>query len=244
MNWIYLSPHLDDVVLSCGGLVWEQVQQGNRVEIWTICAGDPPSIPLSNFALSLHERWQTEQKTPAHRRAEDLVACRRLGVTPRYFSMLDCIYRRSPENGESLYNNELDLFGEINPAEIKLVSSLTKELAQAIPRGSNLVSPLTVGGHVDHRLVRAAVEGLKSPVWFYADYPYIQWLGAIPGDLVNGMRLDKFPVTNSGLVAWVEAVAAYTSQISSFWFTEEDMEREIRNYCQKNDGVRLWRHAE
>jgi len=244
MDWIYLSPHLDDVVLSCGGLVWEQAQQGDRVEIWTICAGDPPTTPLSSFALSLHERWQTEQHTPAQRRLEDIHACQRLGVIPRYFSFLDCIYRRSPENGESLYNTELELFGEIHPSEIGLVPLLTQELAQVIPRSATLVSPLTVGGHVDHRLVRAAAEGLRLPVWFYADYPYVQWLGTIPADLVDGMKLFEFPVTEVGLAAWIESVAVYTSQISSFWFTLEDMKGEIRNYCQKNGGVQLWRYLE
>jgi len=42
MHWIYLSPHLDDAVLSCGGIIWQQVQSGHQVEIWTICAADPP----------------------------------------------------------------------------------------------------------------------------------------------------------------------------------------------------------
>ena len=244
MDWIYLSPHLDDVVLSCGGLVWEQAWQGERVEIWTICAGDPPPIPLSSFAISLQERWQTEQHAPAQRRAEDMLACQRLGVIPRYFSLSDCIYRRSPENGESLYNSELELFGEIHPAEISLVSLLIQELAQAIPRGATLVSPLTVGGHVDHRLVRAAAEGLGLPVWYYADYPYVQWLRTIPADLVSGMKPFEFPVMDAGLAAWVESVAAYTSQISSFWFSLEDMEEEIRNYCLKNGGVQLWQYTE
>jgi LmbE family N-acetylglucosaminyl deacetylase len=77
MDWIYLSPHLDDVVLSCGGLVWEQARQGERVEIWTICAGDPPPIPLSSFAASLHERWQTNNKRQSSA-AEDKLACQRL----------------------------------------------------------------------------------------------------------------------------------------------------------------------
>lgn len=244
MDWIFLSPHLDDVVLSCGGLAWEQLRQGEHVEIWTICAGDPPHVPLSAFAASLHERWQTEQQAPAQRRLEDLQACQRLGVIPRYFGLPDCIYRRSPENGESLYNSELELFGEIHPAELGMVSLLAQELAQAIPRGAALVSPLTVGGHVDHRLVRAAAEGLGLPIWYYADYPYVQWLRTIPADLVRGMKAFEFPITEAGLAAWIESVAAYPSQISTFWFSRKDMEEDIRNYCLKNGGVQLWRRIE
>ena len=29
MRWIYLSPHFDDAVLSCGGLIWEQTHSGD-----------------------------------------------------------------------------------------------------------------------------------------------------------------------------------------------------------------------
>jgi LmbE family N-acetylglucosaminyl deacetylase len=244
MKWIYLSPHLDDAVLSCGGLIWDQVQQGERVEIWTICAGNPPPDPLSAYAASLHERWQTAGQAPAERRAEDMLACQRLGATPRYFNLPDCIYRRSPENGESLYNSELELFGEIHPAEAGLVDSLTKDLAQAIPEGASLVSPLTVGGHADHRLVRAAAEGSGLPLWYYADYPYVQWLRGIPDELVIDLEPTVFPVSQAGLAAWVESVASYVSQISTFWFSREDMEIEIRGFSQKNGGVQLWRHTE
>jgi hypothetical protein len=125
-----------------------------------------------------------------------------------------------------------------------LVSLLTEELTQAIPQGAALVSPLTVGGHVDHRLVRAAVEGLSLPAWYYADYPYVQWLKTIPPDLVSEMKPVEFPVTEAGLFAWIESVAAYPSQISSFWFSLKDMEEDIRNYCLKIGGVHLWRFVE
>ena len=53
-------------------LVWEQVQAGQQVEIWTICAGAPgPGEPLSAFALSCTQRWQTEQEAVSTRQTED-----------------------------------------------------------------------------------------------------------------------------------------------------------------------------
>ena len=71
MRWIYISPHFDDAVLSCGGLIWEQTQKGNPVEIWTVCAGDAPPGPLSLLALDCHRQWGIES-------AAELVAARRL----------------------------------------------------------------------------------------------------------------------------------------------------------------------
>jgi len=46
-TWTFLSAHFDDVVLSAGGLVWELTRRGERAEIWTICAGDPPANPAT-----------------------------------------------------------------------------------------------------------------------------------------------------------------------------------------------------
>src|SRR5512139_3118661 len=79
MHWIYLSPHLDDAALSCGGLIWEQVHAGDTVSVWTICAGDPPNGSLSPFAEALHARWQSGIEAAVLRREEDVTSCLLLG---------------------------------------------------------------------------------------------------------------------------------------------------------------------
>ena len=56
-QWIFISPHLDDVALSCGGLVWRLAQEGQQVSIWTVLAGDPPDEDYSEFARINHQRW-------------------------------------------------------------------------------------------------------------------------------------------------------------------------------------------
>lgn len=77
--------------------IWWQTQQGEKVEIWTVCAGNPPEGPLSPYAQTLHQRWQTGPEAVAVRRQEDQEACQRIGALPRYFSIPDCIYRYDPE---------------------------------------------------------------------------------------------------------------------------------------------------
>ena len=104
MRWIYLSPHFDDAVLSCGGLIFEQTRQGLQTEIWTIFAGNPPPGPLSDFALQNHSLWglTSAAETVAMRAAEDEEAASIVGAELVHFEIPDCIYRRSPE-GEYLY---------------------------------------------------------------------------------------------------------------------------------------------
>ena len=57
MRWIYISPHLDDAVLSAGGLIYEQTRAGMDVEIWNFMCGFPPNAELSPYAQILHKDW-------------------------------------------------------------------------------------------------------------------------------------------------------------------------------------------
>ncbi len=240
MEWIFLSPHLDDVALSCGGLVWELTRAGDSVAIWTICAGDPPPDSLSPYAGSLHTRWATGVDAVAARREEDARACRILGASPRYFSFLDAIYRRSPTDGRALYNSDEDLFGELNPQEADLLESLRKELAALLTREAKICCPLTIGGHVDHRLVRMAAERLGHRLWYYADFPYVVLSEHNVSEFASGMSSKLFPISQEGLAAWEASVAAHASQISTFWGDEAEMRAAIRRYCSQEGGVRLW----
>lgn len=249
MNWIYISPHLDDAALSCGGLAWDQYQQGESVSIWTVCAGDPPASALSPFAESLHARWQVKGDAVEQRRNEDIAACLELKASYRHLAVPDCIYRRSPLGGEALYATEDAICGPLHPAETTLVRELSGQLASAIPRPAVLVCPLAAGGHVDHRLTRAAVEQLfnnsdhagKWSLWYYADYPYVRDPGIRAGLPASEDWIARaFPVSAAGLSAWKRAVAAYRSQISTFWPDLESMQAAVSDYAVQEGGVRLW----
>jgi len=238
MDWIYLSPHLDDVALSVGGLLWEQSQAGRRVAIWTVCAGDPPRGDISPFAESLHARWETGNQSMAVRRMEDVASSQRLGANFVHFTVPDCIYRRSPFSGEHLYASEESLWIPVHPDEEPLINQIADQIKEKLPPQANLVCPLTLGGHVDHRLTRLAAEKLRIPLWFYADYPYVL-------DTEYFSRLENKPSTVThisppGLLAWQEAIAAHRSQISTFWENLSEMQKDILAYQQRMGGVRLF----
>jgi LmbE family N-acetylglucosaminyl deacetylase len=245
MYWIYLSPHLDDVVLSAGGLVWEQVQSGETVEIWTICAGDPPPPPYTPFAQELHQRWNTDGAgASAVRRAEDNAACRELGAQSRHSSIPDCIYRRLPNSETPLIVERDDLFRPYPQAEGARIPEIADWIRAALPDDARLVSPMALGGHIDHQLVRAAAESLNRPVWFYADYPYV-----IDDPLHHTDLRDQIaayqpgvtqPLSEHGMTAWQAAVAAYASQISTFWGSLDEMRSRIAAYQREGGGLTLW----
>jgi LmbE family N-acetylglucosaminyl deacetylase len=126
MRWIYLSPHLDDAVLSAGGLIHDQTRSGIQVEIWTLMCGFPPEGELSPFAQKLHTMWKTSstEETIRIRRAEDVQASGILGAKTHHFDFLDCMYRRGA-GGEWLYDN---VFVQPHPED----AGLTRQIAQAV----------------------------------------------------------------------------------------------------------------
>ncbi len=238
MNWIYLSPHLDDVALSVGGLLWEQSQAEELVSVWTICGGDPPPGDYSPFAESLHTRWQTGAEAMQARRAEDIEACQILGADYVHFEIPDCIYRRSPKTGEYLYASEESLWFPVHPDEEALISQLAEQIKERAPSDAQVVCPLTLGNHVDHRLTRAAAEKSGIPLWFYADYPYLLEAGNLKA--VENLQSTRTPISPDGLLAWQQAIAAHGSQISTFWGNLEEMRAAIQAYSQKMRGVKLF----
>lgn len=247
MRWVYLSPHFDDVVLSCGGLVWEQVQAGQAVEIWTVCAGESePGGALSDFAKGLHARWETGPEAVAVRHAEDEAAIRRLGAVLRTWDLPDCIYRRLP-SGAWLVNGEADLWKALPEAEAGTVERLSGWIASHLRKGDQVVSPMTLGNHVDHQLVRAAAELAQTALWYYADYPYaVRTSGDSAGNTAGKLNPEWekvcFPVSRDGLAAWQDAIACYASQLSTFWGGLTEMQSAIETYWQSGGGTCLWRN--
>jgi len=241
MQWIFISPHFDDVALSCGGLIWELTNNGNEVEIWTICGGNPSIIIHSPIVETLHKRWKSSDQAAIIRRQEDIRSCQILNASYYHFDVLDCIYRLD-KNHSPLYPTEESLFGSIHPQDEEMIEHLTPTLLQQIPKQAQLVCPLAIGNHVDHQLSRKIIEKTEKSHWLYADFPYVIRnqvdLNSISG---KGLRIKRFAISEEGYRAWLMSVSAHHSQLSSFWKSKQEMDEEFRQYLQNNHGIPLWR---
>jgi LmbE family N-acetylglucosaminyl deacetylase len=239
MRWIIISPHFDDAVLSCGGLLWEISRGGAAVEIWTVCAGIPPEGPLSELAGRIHAQWGTGEarQTVELRRAEDREAAAVMGATARHFSTLDCIYRMDA-GGVFLYND--DVFDAPHSADAGLPDRIAAELGAHLTRDDRVVAPLAVGHHVDHVITRRAAERLGTSLSYYAEIPYLLRFPEELPAASAGLTADLRPVSPAGLRAWQKGVGAYASQMSMLFDTEREMRRQVRGYWERERGTRLW----
>jgi LmbE family N-acetylglucosaminyl deacetylase len=246
---IYLSPHLDDAILSCGGRIWQQVQAGEGVLVLTVFAGTPaPDTPFSPFAQSLHSRWGNLVDAVAQRREEDLEALALLGAAGKHFHYLDCIYRNTPD-GHFPYDSEEALWGEIHPAEGGLLAELADRLSALVLSQSDtggrapiLYAPLGVGLHVDHQIVRRAAELAGQTLIYYEDYPYAEDPGAVQAVLAMDDVQPQAELTllsEEALQAKVAAIARYRSQLSTFWTGLTEMSTAIRTFANQTGGGQL-----
>jgi len=231
---LYLSPHLDDGVFSCGGRIWRQAQSGGRVKVVTVFSGAPdPGFTLSPYARQLHARWGRSEAVE-QRRAEDIRAVALLGAEPIHWPYLDCIYRRTPEGGFP-YASEGALWGDVHASDADTIEALTRRIrALPLASGGRLYVPLGIGCHVDHRIVRRAAEGSGQPLTYYEDFPYAQDPQAVKAALTPGLwEPELISLSEQALRAKVAAIACYGSQISTFWGSAEVVNATVRAFAEQ-----------
>lgn len=221
---LYLSPHFDDAVLSCGAQIWDRTRRGERVAVVTVCAALQPA-QLSPFAQWLHQRWR--EAGEFDRLSEDRRALTLLQAIPFHLSIPDCIYRQGPQ-GEWLYDSEEDIFGEVSSVEDYLIEELTTafQLFELKTEAAILI-PYALGNHVDHQIVKRAGEawgrGGGRSFQYYADYPYA---AALPGGV--GVSISA-----EGRRQKIEALREYRSQLSTFWLNEAEMIAKVSQWLER-----------
>ncbi len=265
---VFLSPHPDDVVLSCGGLIYELCRAHETVAVLTIMAADAPDpLPSNPLIDNIHQRWGLGDNPLIGRRHEDSLALQKLGVDDiRFGDWLDCIYR-TDLFGNALYPSDDHLFGDIHPADPIRTASL--DLTQWSDM-THLYIPLGAGHHVDHRLLRDKTleQAPTVAIFCYEEYPYSSGDKAVyhthSGEkerlsgktavrvAIESLAIQVIPevhaISETGLHAKIEAIGCYQSQISTFWHSTTHMSQSVRSYAHQVGksvdvlyGERLWR---
>jgi LmbE family N-acetylglucosaminyl deacetylase len=242
---IFLSPHLDDVVLSCGGTIAQLAATEEPAWVVTVFAGDPDLSQLSDFARETHAAWGDPPAPYAARRAEDRAAVTRLGATPLYLGFQDAIYRTDAA-GTPIYTSNEVLFGLPQMADQPLVDRLEAGLRPLVCRldPTALYVPLAVGRHVDHQLVTQAALRLLSPpetapgLWWVEDFPYAA--GGLPEHAPDTVAAAR---ARWGERDWssrdvaidpevkIEAVSRYVSQVPMLFEDRQAMAWAVRDYA-------------
>ena len=239
---IYLSPHLDDAVFSCGGRIRREARQGLTVLIATVATAPAPAR-LSAYAARFHRRGGLGEEAMERRREEDRRAARELGAETLHLGLPDAMYRVGSVDGRTLYPRVTALLGR--PRAGDPMRPLLRQALADLPESDLLLLPFAIGGHVDHRLTRGVAESVCAgrEVAYWEDFPYLaRWYrpGPRPGP---GWRPRIFALDDDEIEARCRAMAAYGSQVRTLFGSAAQMRRRVRRAVGKIDGERYWQRV-
>jgi LmbE family N-acetylglucosaminyl deacetylase len=252
MNHLFFSPHPDDAVLSCGGLIYQLIQSGETVSVFTVMSGPiPPDAAKNPFVQELIARWNLGPDPVSARKLEDQSAVHVLGGAVRFGTLPDAPYR-SDAQGRPLYLDRGTLFTGINPHDPVLLR--LDEITQPCDTAAGSYFPLGVGNHVDHLIVRNTLRDWfashpEVAVFFYEEYPYSEKGDEVVQAARASLNQPTEPVihrlSETAIEAKIRAIACYASQIGSFWNGVPAMAGAVKHHdTQVGEGSyaeRLWK---
>jgi LmbE family N-acetylglucosaminyl deacetylase len=204
-----VSPHLDDLALSCGSLL--AAHPGSSMV--TVFAGGPPSVePVTDWE-ALSGAFQPGADIVGARRAEDRQAAAMLGCDTLHLEHWDEQYRHA-------------VYGYRGPLGEELVQAVAADLGSVVDRLdlSTWLIPLGLM-HPDHKITATAclavVDRRPDLDWLvYGELPYAEFGGERVNRLLGRLRERGFQLEPSDLPGPVgrgpskrQVVDCYSSQV-------------------------------
>jgi LmbE family N-acetylglucosaminyl deacetylase len=154
---VIISPHLDDAVFSCGGLISQMRSEG-------------PVLVINVFTRYLAESRQHAVVMTNQRHEEELAASNFLGFESKKLDELDAIFRRPA------YKKIGNVFRPPVPEDMLWLSELRAKLYSELEKVEfkEVYVPFGVGWHVDHILTNLVFENWSGSqgLFYYEEAPY------------------------------------------------------------------------
>jgi LmbE family N-acetylglucosaminyl deacetylase len=223
VEYLVLSPHFDDAVLSCGS--WLERHRGAVVA--TVCSGQPgEGVPA--------HRWDAKSGFPfadaaaIRRRAEDAAALAMLGANQELLGFLDGEYKERVGH----CHESASVSGPFEQAVATAIGDLIGTLKPRV-----IVGPMGLF-HRDHIATAQAVWSVirgrpDGRALGYVDLPYgitnrawlQQALARLPG---SGLRSDDYPLSSAPTAGKEGAVRCYRTQLEQLTLEHPRWEESLR----------------
>jgi LmbE family N-acetylglucosaminyl deacetylase len=161
---IVLSPHFDDAVLACGGIVAAARARGRRVSVVTFFTEAPPGARIPRYLRAFADHGR--------RRAEDDRALALLGAEGVRLGFVERVFRDPPLGPGGAFR--LPVGGLAGFQNLPAMIAAVRTLLARTP-GARVLAPFGIGQHTDHVEVFLAALHLllesaaPSPILFYED---------------------------------------------------------------------------
>jgi LmbE family N-acetylglucosaminyl deacetylase len=188
-SFLFVSPHLDDAVLSCGALI-AHLAPLTSVTVATIFTHDAPGPHTRSARKSARQcGWTHSAELFEERRKEDAEVLTQAGAGHVHLGFPDALFRRRPEaprlrRSAGRLVPELEHIyptyrfhvarGRISALDADVFDRTATSIyavADSIQAGT-VFFPMGIGRHVDHVMARTIGEHYRGKSVFYADFPY------------------------------------------------------------------------
>lgn len=182
LRCVFISPHLDDAILSCGGLMLELSRKTELtvINVFTVAHSGPYTLSARKFLQASGDFNNADELYNA-RIAEDQQALSKLGVNVTNLGFEDALFRTKPK--KTLFGKVLPEFNHIYPTykwhitksvnkTDPALTDVRKQLKKINQKKTVVFAPYGIGNHVDHQLVNTVSKSLFKKLVLYSDFPY------------------------------------------------------------------------
>jgi LmbE family N-acetylglucosaminyl deacetylase len=181
MPCVFISPHPDDVILSCSALLAKLSGKTDITIITVFSKAHAKPFTLSTRAFLKASGSVDAQALYQERNEEDKKAFGAFKVKLVYLDLEDALFRRKKK--KSLLGKIIPEFDHLYPTYrwhvIKkiakndtAVTDLKSKLQKFRSKKNLVFAPYGIGNHADHVITRKISEKLFSNIILYSDFPY------------------------------------------------------------------------
>ncbi|MBX9786317.1 MAG: PIG-L family deacetylase [Alphaproteobacteria bacterium] len=236
---LFVSPHLDDAVLSCGGLIHKMCEAHSVVYVVSIFTGLPNPKSLSEAAIEFHRSIQLGDNAIEVRCSEDLKVSKFLKYHPIHLGLFESQYRQN-EQGEHTYKSLDSIFkGQLEEEKtcILQLAPMIKDLLRS-HSFDDIYVPMGVGNHIDHLIVRHVLEkvgkegSLCDDLIYYEDMPYACYEGHVVPERHFKKKMKAYlePLSETNFNTKIKGISLYKSQINMLWQSQDNMVKSYIDY--------------
>lgn len=234
----FISPHLDDAVLSCGGLIHEFTKKKvpvTVVTVFTSAHGKKATLSARRF---LKKCGEVDTDTLFEkRRKEDITILKKSGVKYVHLGCIDGTWRmyKVPSKLRKLLGNLLPEFihlyptflhvvsGKLHSEDTKNMNTVAMKLKNLVPKNAVIFGPLAIGNHVDHVFVREVLSEFENVI-YWSDFPYNLKRSA-PTEFIkiNSLKRKKYLFNKKRKH---ELIKGYASQLAALFVNDTIPDKE------------------
>ncbi|MFX1276761.1 MAG: PIG-L family deacetylase [Promethearchaeota archaeon] len=227
---IILSAHTDDVPLSLGGCLLGKLFKAQPTVIVV--------FSITNYIIG-YDGSQSEQEVTRLRIKEENNAGRVANYKVKFLDFKDAFCRPN-------YSKYISLFQDNPIIEDPIYPIVKKELLKILVNHEGLIcSPLSIGNHVDHKILTNIIKDLllekpELPILFYEDLPYADYIPyskqeKIIQELNKITQLQPYFFTKFKINEKIKLLKIYQSQLD-----QKQLDMVFDYWDSIGKGERIW----